>query len=492
MSVESHSPSQLRSPALLLLSGGWLDAIVLLLAALACFSTPLLILRLGLGEDSAVSAWFFPIAAAVMLCLGIAALMLARRLSAWSPHVEAALRRLPLVLIVLIGLALRLLWILTFPAEPGSDGATYVDLARRLVAGESYEMAGAHAYWPAGYPLFLAAWMKMAGTGSLAWIASNMVLFIVAVTGVARITALLGGNVAARLAALLFAVWPNLVAMAGMPEKEAVIVALLPWACWFVVSALLERAAPWRLACAGLLLGSCMLVQPSLQLLPLLMAGLLVVSLRPLPRALGLSLALMLGAALVVAPWSVRNYEVFGQFVLVSTTGGDNLYRANNPLATGGYTGRGEVDLSALGELEQDKEGKRLALEWMRAHPADFAALMLEKQIRFMGDDAAGIYSTLKVGKASNNSVLYLLLKAAANAWWLLMWVLLAAAALAMRAARSRLPMLARLPLWLWLYLFTLHSIFESAGKYHGPVLWVLPVLIACYLAAPWSRRTFA
>lgn len=491
-SFVSFSPFHLRSSALPLVGGAWLDALVLLLAALACFATPLLTLRLTLGEGSATPAWFVPAAIGVALCFGIAALMLARKLPGWSLRAEVTLMRLPLVLIVLLGLTLRLAWVLAFPAEPGSDGAIYTGLARQLSMGGAYETSGTHAYWPAGYPLFLAAWMKVLGPSKLAWLLSNMVLFVIAVTGVARIATLLGGNAAGRLAALLLALWPNLIASTATPDKEAVIVALLPWACWIVASALRERVAPWRLVCAGLLLGGCILVQPSLQLLPLAACGLLVIGSRPLPRALGLSLLLALGVALAVAPWTLRNHSVFGQFVLVSTNGGDNLYRANNPLATGGYTKRGEVDLSTLGELERDKEGKRLALEWIHAQPAAFAALAVEKQTRFMGDDAAGIYNTLKVGKASDNSTLYLVLKAAANAWWLAMWTLLAAAVLAMRAAGLRPPALTRLPLWLWLYLFALHSIFESAGKYHMPVLWVLPVLIACYLVAPWSRRTHA
>ncbi len=491
MNVQSGFSPRPGSCLLPLAGGAWLDALVLLLAALACFATPLLTLRLTLGEGPATPAWFIPAALGVALCFGIAAWMLARRLPEWSLRAETTLMRLPLLLIILLGLSLRLAWVLAFPAEPGSDSAIYTALARQLASGGAYEISGTHAYWPAGYPLFLSAWMKVLGPGRLAWLLSNMVLFVIALTGVARIATLLGGSAAGRLAALLLALWPNLIASTATPDKEAVIIALLPWACWIVASALRERGAPWRLVWAGLLLGGCILVQPSLQLLPLAACGLLVAAL-PLPRALGLSLLLALGIVLAIAPWTARNYSVFGQFVLVSTNGGDNLYRANNPLATGGYTRHGEIDLSALPELERDREGKRLAQEWIRTQPAAFAALAVEKQLRFMGDDAAGIYSTLKVGKASDSGTLYLVLKAAANAWWLAMWTLLAAAVFSLRAAGLSPPALARLPLWLWLYLFALHSIFESAGKYHMPVLWVLPVLIACSLVAPWARRTQA
>jgi hypothetical protein len=54
------------------------------------------------------------------------------------------------------------------------------------------------------------------------------------------------------------------------------------------------------------------------------------------------------------------------------------------------------------------------------------------------------------------------------------------------RTAPTALPAasLWRATLWLWLYLFAIHSVFESAGKYHVPVLWVPCVLLAVLLAA--------
>lgn len=43
--------------------------------------------------------------------------------------------------------------------------------------------------------------------------------------------------------------------------------------------------------------------------------------------------------------WTVRNCTIFGTLVIISTNGGDVFYRANNPLATGGFTPIGEKDL---------------------------------------------------------------------------------------------------------------------------------------------------
>lgn len=478
-------PAWRRAAARPLLAGGWLDAVVVALALLAAYATTLLTLRLTTGWSDGRLALF---AGGAALAFAIFTLLLARRLARHAFAPLTGLARMPLALILALGLLLRAAWMFALPAEPGSDGAIYTALARQLATGGSYEVSGTLAYWPAGYPLFLSAWMKLLGTGKAAWLAANLALFVVACTGIARLATWLGGADAGRLAALLFALWPNLVAHAATPEKEMVVVALLPWVCLVVVAVLQGPQQAWRPFAAGALLGACVLVQPALQFLLPALWLLLIAAARPLPRALAACALLGLGAALVVAPWTLRNYQVFGQFVLVSTNGGDNFYRANNPQATGGYTKRGEIDLSALGELERDREGKRLALEWIRSAPLEFAALAVEKQLRFMGDDAAGVYSTFKVGGASRNDAAYAALKGLANAWWLGMWALLAAAALALRLRRDAPDDLARLPVWLWLYLFALHSVFESAGKYHVPMLWVLPVLIGGHLAALMRR----
>ena len=37
--------------------------------------------------------------------------------------------------------------------------------------------------------------------------------------------------------------------------------------------------------------------------------------------------------------------------------------------------------------------------------------------MRFMGDDAQGVYATLKVGQASEDTLLYAMFKAMENGW---------------------------------------------------------------------------
>jgi hypothetical protein len=298
-----------------------------------------------------------------------------------------------------LGLMLRVVWVIVVPAQPVSDGATYLHLAERLLSGKGYEAAGTLAMWPPGYPMFLAPWLALPASPRIAVVSSNLALFLLGSAGLLRLGRRFLPEGHVRLAVALYAVWPNLVFQAGLPEKELLLVALLPWVLHFWIHACSTGGRRFSALAAGALLGVCCLVQPGLQYLPAFLglhgwasalAG------RHLIKSL---LLLSIGMASVVSPWTVRNALVLGEFVPIATNAGSVLYRANNPLATGAYTERGLVDLSHLGEVEADRAARRLAKEWIVENPAAFLRLGLEKQLLFMGDDAVGAYHSLRRGK---------------------------------------------------------------------------------------------
>lgn len=444
------------------INAGWLHGVLLFMASLAWVATAVVLSRSAAGAGWKLE---LGIGAAALAVLWSAVLPLKRRLPALAARLDTLSAGHGLMLALALGVALRIVWVLAVRAAPSSDGLTYLQLAQQLAAGHAYQMGGTLAYWPPGYALFLRA-LLLVFPPLLAVPVGQVALSAIAIAGVYKLTAHLAGARAAFWSALLFALWPNLVALCATPEKELLVVALLAWA---FESAVAPRRGARLLA--GLLLGAATLVQPSAMLLVPVAA--LLVLLRPGERAWQGAALLVLGAALALAPWTARNYQVLHTFKLVSTNGGDNLYRANNPLATGGYTEKGEIDLSGLGELERDRAGKQLALAWMREHPRAFAALGLEKQLRFMGDDATGVYSAFRAQGGARSAALYAALKLGSNLWWLGAWLVLAA----LVAAGARLGQATFLA-WGWLYLFGMHTVFESAGKYHVPMLWVPCILL--------------
>lgn len=94
-----------------------------------------------------------------------------------------------------------------------------------------------------------------------------------------------------------------------------------------------------RLAAGGALLGLTALAQENINVtLPLLLAWILWRA-RPASRRhrLACAVALIAGWACVVAPATMRNYAASGEFVLITSGGGEVFYTGNNEFASGKY-----------------------------------------------------------------------------------------------------------------------------------------------------------
>lgn len=457
-------------------------------AALMCWVGVFVLSTRMLADTSPASPWLFGVAGAA------AALSLAWFLRGQANPALLALHgaasrgsnRTWLIVCMGAGLALRFAWVSAFPTSPVSDGLTYVQLAQKLIAGQDYAMAGTRAYWPPGFPFFLMPWLWLIENQRVAIFAANAALFLLGSLGVFRLGSRLAGTAGARVALLLFAFWPNLIFQSGTPEKEQVLVALMPWilTLWCGPAAGTGPAPGWRAAVAGIAFGFSMLVQPAVQLLMVVLFVCGWAATRDFRRT-ALALACLIGAAaVVVGPWTFRNHQVLGQFVMVSTNGGFGLFGANNPKASGGYLPNEHwpADLLALPELEADREGKRRAFQWIKDNPADFLLLAIEKNARFMGDDAVGAFTTLKREPGSRSPMVYAFFKGISNLYWLGFWWLTALALMRMgRMGLGLTPLQVLVPA-AFLHSFALHSIAESAGKYH--VLWtgvlcaLLPMLM--------------
>ena len=107
-------------------------------------------------------------------------------------------------------------------------------------------------------------------------------------------------------------------------------------------------------------------------------------------RRWGLALALGLSAAVVVAPWTLRNLIVHGRPIVVAADGGVNFWMGNHPLAIG------EGDMAAnpaikaahvefrarlahLSPEQREPYYYRAALTYLADHPADAARLVVKK-----------------------------------------------------------------------------------------------------------------
>lgn len=138
------------------------------------------------------------------------------------------------------------------------------------------------------------------------------------------------------LAGLLAAVYPVSIFYVGVFEKTAVS-GFFSLAALTALLAVPERPALPRAIGAGLLLGAALLLRANLILFTPFAAAWLWFATKGSGSAKPLLLVggLVAGAALAVAPVTLRNWAVSGDFVLTTAQGGWNFYIGNSPESTG-------------------------------------------------------------------------------------------------------------------------------------------------------------
>lgn len=260
--------------------------------------------------------------------------------------------------------------------QPWSDAAYYYERAAELAAGQGYLTPDGQptAFWPPGWPFALSAAFRLLGTSVAAVGLFN--LACAALSGVLVLSLgrkLCGSEPAqpelgARLALLLLALYPNNALYVPVALTEVFYTTLLLGLCWLLVT---QRGA-YALLGAGLLLGVATLVKAQTLVVVPLVLGIGVLRAprwwAAVPGAIARGLLLAALAALVVAPWSLRNERELGHYVAVSTNGGVTLLTGNNDSADGGYGDQDPIyaDLFArkasMDEIAYDAEAQRLGM----------------------------------------------------------------------------------------------------------------------------------
>lgn len=236
--------------------------------------------------------------------------------------------------LVALGIGLRFaLWSLAGEAELQSDEAGYLHLAvqwREL----GFYPDSFRFLWPPGYPAYLRACLSF-GSGALDVARTGQILAS-ASTGVCTglIAWRLFGRGPALLATAGWALYLPLAAFTHLLWNETLFLALFLPALYQVLSVHAEtdgRRATRRVIVAGLCLAGSLLIKEAATYLLPVWALLLALS---CPTGLlqgvrrGTLLLLVVGAC--VTPWGLRNLEVYGRFIPLGSSLGENAYNGLN------------------------------------------------------------------------------------------------------------------------------------------------------------------
>lgn len=290
-----------------------------------------------------------------------------------------------LAAIVVSAIAVRIAAALVLKQPLESDALSYFTMARGLAErGVLVDNFGQHAFYSAGYPLLLAPFFAVLGSGVWVALAVNMGLTAVSIWLIYRLAVELsevagaGDFRAGLLAAAVFALWLPAVWNAGVVAKENLSTPLL---LGLTLCAVRIARGERGLLVAGLLWGAALVTGGSALLL---CAGVGVALI--LRRRIGSGVWFVIGAAIVLAPWLYATDRMVGRPVL-TTNAAFNLYLGNNPAATGRFVSIADTPMGLdweatrvrLGEIGNADRLQAAAVTWIVESPGRAGALAVRK-----------------------------------------------------------------------------------------------------------------
>ncbi|MBI4283428.1 MAG: glycosyltransferase family 39 protein [Chloroflexi bacterium] len=296
----------------------------------------------------------------------------------------------------LVSLVPRLVFALLVSTMPVSDFAWYDERAADLAAGLGYQENGTPtSYWPPGYPFALSIVYRLVGHSFLAGMLFNAMLGVAICILTYKVAKILVGYAGAKLAGGFVALFPSQIFYTNVLGSETLFTALFLVIIYLFVRGQSRDHGLAHVAVLGLIIGLAALVRPLVLLFLIVMFVAWLISGASLRRAVGLFSIALLFSAFTILPWTIRNIIQMDAPVLISTNGGIDFWIGNNPEATGRYWFPPDGPLNAElfhGEVEREREGYRLGINFILQYPIDALSLIPRKIYYLIGNDTSGAY----------------------------------------------------------------------------------------------------
>lgn len=293
------------------------------------------------------------------------------------------------------------------------DEEIYVSISENFLSGRGLILSpGRQAAFPPLYPLFLAGSASV-GLGSI-----SSVRFIQAVLSAISAVLVTGISLSAfaflpdrenfrvaALAGIFSALYPPFIYYSGQLMTETLFVFLISGAVFLLLQSCREYRKQGRAIAAGIFTGAGILCRPTLLIFAALVPVWLLFFFIPRFRLWRKAVWFSAAAALVLVPWTWRNYRIFHRIVPVTTQSGNILYLANNPAATGGTVSISQFLDAGIYHLGEDEEeisyygfyGKK-ARAYIRDHPGRFVYLCFRRLAWFLHLDLHGRPKAVSLG----------------------------------------------------------------------------------------------
>jgi 4-amino-4-deoxy-L-arabinose transferase-like glycosyltransferase len=302
-----------------------------------------------------------------------------------------------LVMLVLVGFILRIVaWEIFgggLNSEYQNDEIGYVNLATHVAHGLGFtdHLGQPTSRRVPGLPLLVAIPLSLVGSNVIAIRIFMCLIGSLLVPACYLLThSVTDSHKIGFIAAAIAAVFPTWVIPSGSVLTDIPAAALVTLMAWALIEGYRRHSLLWIIG-AGIFWGTTTLVRPvALIYAPAILLWLLIV-MRSWKSRFVAVVAVLAPFVLLLAPWTIRNMQVYGTFVLLSTQEGSELYVSNNPEATGilaiDYAHFQEVIAKRTEQYPDEETRSKMlqadAIEFIRQNPLRFAELCFVRFVQF-------------------------------------------------------------------------------------------------------------
>ncbi len=421
----------------------------------------------------------------VPVALGLAGGAVAWRLADRAGGIERIRESTFVTLLIFLPVAIQVALIGGFRSQPTFDGLfVYREAVALVNTGRMSELT----YYAPGQIWYYAVFFKLFGASYMVAQLAQVPLFGAMIWAGYRIARRVMPMAPARWAGIGIAVYPSsLLYVLVTPYYYYLYTLLILLMVWSWLAAAGDERR-WAAAAGGAAAGVGALTKAVLLIAPVqaLAFWILAAGRWMRGRLWGHAILFVVAMAVVIAPWAWRNANVFGEPVLICTSGGLVLYSANNPESDGLYSYLpDDVKIESPQEmLAHSRWCSEQALAFMRENPASFLRLVWLNLLHTWGTETT--YVELINADGHSLGRLDPALRFLVQTGWgmlVLLW-----AAMAWRKLRAGAPatpvelIVSILVLSKW----AVYSVYEGGARHHLPIV---PILIIYLASELWSQR---
>lgn len=266
---------------------------------------------------------------------------------------------------ILANVVIQFLILILVQTNPISDSLYYIKQAERLYTSGSYtsEKGFLSAFWPIGLPALIVLFKHLFSDGIYAVKILNILIsscLIFVLYDLLKDT-LTKKQLFVFLSIMTF--YPNNLFSVNVVLTDLPFTFLL----WLLILILYKKKKNY-VGWSGIVLGMMCYLRATAILLPIVIFLFFIVS-EDLKKAIAKTAIISLIMIVTLSPWVIRNYNIFGKIIPVSTNGGFNFLMGNHANATGGLNFDFEYNINNPNETEEDTKAYVKAFQNMVDNP---------------------------------------------------------------------------------------------------------------------------